>query len=143
MKPYIEILNDQQWQNWHRTLHTGGEVTKLLKPYNQFEQQAVSPDRPFIAGMAGLQAIIAKAKQAQTKVRAYGSKWSLNNIAFTQDYIVDSNQLDYSLIGIEDNNYVQKDYQGIKDQLAFVQCGVMVKTLNQRLQEKNLALPTS
>jgi|GEM_PF-466193 len=142
--PYIEISHDTEWSNWHKTLNVGGRVVKLFKPFNEYNDKSSPPNgKEFIPGLEGLQQIIKEGKDANANVRAHGSKWSLNNVAFTHSFLVDSKNLNFHKIGIDDEQQLTGNYKSKKDSLSFVQCGLMVKELNQALKLKGQSLITS
>jgi hypothetical protein len=142
LKPLIKESKDENWVNWHRTKKVGGTVSSIIKPYNCYEDHS-KPEKEFIPGLAGLQSIINQAAAVDAKVRAYGSRWSLNSIAYNNEFLIDSTNLDYCLIGIKYENQVTQEYQTKRNCLSFVQCGVRVKDLNKKLQIEKLALPTT
>ncbi|MCJ8268564.1 MAG: FAD-binding protein, partial [Psychrosphaera sp.] len=109
---------------------------------NRYTDHSTS-EKPFRPGLAGLNASVGLAEQEDTRVRAIGGGWSMNNVAFTDEYLVDSGALDYSKIGIDDGSFVTPAFGPKKQQLVFVQCGVQVKALNDLLEKAKLALPTS
>lgn len=142
--PYIESQKNQEWKNWHKTLDVGGIPDALLTPFNRYEDNSPPPNgQEFLPGLEGLRMIVEKAHKAKTNVRAYGSKWSLNNVAFTDTLLVNSNELNYFKVGIDQEEFVTDEYKSKKKYLCFVQSGVMVKDLNVGLQAKHQALSTS
>jgi len=140
--PVIKVTTDKKWSNWHNTLHVGGKTKKTFQPLNEYESGAPPQGREFVAGLAGLQKIIVEAQSAKARVRAHGSGWSLNNIAFVNEFFVNSNSLDYVKVGL-DQDQVTDAYKSKANLLTFAQCGLMVKQLNIAIQAKKLALPTS
>jgi FAD/FMN-containing dehydrogenase len=142
-KPFINEEHDVEWINWHKTKNVGGQVSRLFKPYNRYDDHTTTPQKAFVPGLAGLREIVKRAGDANKRVRAYGARWSLNNIAFSNEYLVDSTELNYCLVGLANSRHVSPGFEEKRDRLAFVQCGVRVKELNRKLQEKNLALKTS
>ena len=141
-KPLITETKDVKWKSWHKTKHVGGEVFRIFKPQNKY-QDGKTPEKAFLPGLAGLREIIKNAAADNKRVRAYGSRWSLNNIAYNNEFLVDSSELNYCLVGLEDPKHVSPGFEAKRDGLVFVQCGVMVRDLNRKLQILNLALPTS
>ncbi len=141
-KPIIHEKIDEKWSNWHKSIMVGGKVNLTLQPTNQYEDGPPPPNMEFLAGLAGLQVIVQKAKINNKKIRAHGSGWSLNDIAFSNEYLVDSNMLDYIKVGI-DENYLTEQYTDKSNLMVFAQCGVMVKHLNTAIEKNKLALPTS
>jgi len=142
--PYIETKRDKDWYNWHRTRKVGGEVDKILTPFNRYTDNSKPPvGKEFLPGLQGLQMIISNAEQEEARVRAHGSRWSLNNVAYTTDHLVDSRQLGFYKVGITEDVFVTDAYKEKMENLSFFQCGVMVRAVNQALQAKKQALSTS
>ena len=133
-----------QWQNWHKSITVGGNIEGEFEPKNN----AVAPedtkvqDKDFKGGLDGLLQVVSQALADNKTIRGYGSKWSLDNIAYNNEYLLKTWSLDYLKIGL-DAGMVTEAYQSKKDQLCFVQAGVFVKFLNLALLKKELALPTS
>jgi hypothetical protein len=69
-----------------------------------------------------------------------GSRWSFNNLPYTNEYVIETSGLNYAKIGVA---AVTDNYQDQKDLLVFVQSGVMIKYLYQFLFAKGLTLSTS
>jgi FAD/FMN-containing dehydrogenase len=142
-----EAHTDFTWENWSRTESVGGNVGTLFKPHNCQNKELCIVDKDtntsFVHGLSEILEIVQQAEKNDMKLRAHGSKWSLNNIAYNKEYLIDSSQLKYCLVGLSDDAHVTNNYKAKRDRLSFVQCGVMVKDLNEKLQKKNLALSTS
>jgi len=152
-----------KWKNWHRSINVGGQ-TKVFRPnWIDFpvptkRKIKVSTDpKELERGFEYLTKIVAQAETDQARVRAFGSKWSLNDIAFEKKYMVQSHGLNFCQVGLDKNRWdkgvstkegwVDPAYLKQKDKdpkhLCFVQCGVTVKALNSVLKPKELALPTT
>ena len=141
-KPDLSPSYDFEWRNWHLTHGVGGRVEAFFSPRNRWEDGR-SPKQKFQAGIAGLQGIVALAEANRKRVRAVGSGWSLNNVAFTDEYLVNTARLNDWFIAIDDATMVVPDARERRERLVFAQCGVQIKVLNAYLQEQRLALPTS
>jgi FAD/FMN-containing dehydrogenase len=142
-----EAQADLTWENWSRTESVGGYVGTTFKPHNCQNKDLCIEEKDtntsFVHGLNEILVIVQLAEKNDMKLRAHGSKWSLNNIAYNKEYLIDSSQLKYCLVGLSDDAHVTNNYKVKRDRLSFVQCGVMVKDLNEKLQKKNLALSTS
>lgn len=142
--PFVKSETNQDWKNWHKTLKVGGIPDVLLTPFNRYEDNSPPPNgQEFLPGLEGLQKIVKDAQKRKANVRAFGSKWSLNNVAYTDTFLVNSNELDYFKVGIDQAGFLTDAYKSKQENLSFVQCGVMVKDLNIGLQAKQQALSTS
>lgn len=131
------------WWNWHNTIDVGGSFELIYRPFNEYEDGS-RPDgaRPFTAGIAGLKTIVKKAKDENKRIRVFASRWSLNNIAYSDAYMVTTAKMEIVKVGLE-QEYVNSNFDRNAEHLAFVQCGVRVKELNGYLEAAQLALPTS
>ena len=96
-----------------------------------------------MSGLEALKDIVKKAQDDRKHVRAYGARWSVTDIPFTRDYMIDTRGLDYAKIGIQDNAFVTRDYVERKDRLVFVQSGVKIKYMYNLLFKEGLTLSTS
>ena len=133
------------FQIWSPLKGTGGPYEKGFHPTNGIPVDVNSPvlqDDEFLLGLQSLQTIVAEAHSRGKQLRASGNKMSMNNIAYTTDYIVDTTALTYCKIGIDDAEHVHSNYTKPKEQLVFVQAGVRLKELHFWLQDAGLALPT-
>jgi len=139
--PVIDVKANYNWGNWHATSQVGGQVAKFFVPWNAWDDNS-APDKPFAPGLAGLQSVVRQATLDGKRVRAVGSAWSLSNIAFVPDYLVDTANLSSLLIGFG-AHYVDPAFQAQSESIVFAQCGVQIKSLNQALAVKGLALPTA
>jgi FAD/FMN-containing dehydrogenase len=70
-----------------------------------------------------------------------GSRWSFNNLPYTNEYMIETSGLNYAKIGIDavTDGYQDED----KELFTFVQSGVVLKYLYQFLFAKGLTLSTS
>ena len=135
----------EDWQNWHRTQNVGGPVQQVFEPDNGPDQKDKNiQDEAFQPGLQALLKLVEQAMQqeGQPRIRAFGSKWSLNNAAYTKDYMVKTWGLNYAKIGLAPS-MVTSAYVDKANLLCFVQTGVMIHYLNEVLYEHNLALKTT
>jgi hypothetical protein len=125
--------------NWNMVNGVGGPFEGLFYPSNNVDYKYISdsgsgfPEVPFtqnedfLAGLQGLKDIIAIAAQGGKRLRPYGSRWSYNNLVYTDEYMIDTYGLNYAQIGEQ------------KDNLAFVQSGVVIKSLYRTLVSDHIA----
>jgi len=141
--PIIDVQSNTNWNNWHSSSNVGGSVAKFFIPWNAWDDNSLAaPDKPFLPGLAGMQAIVRDAERAGARVRAVGSGWSLNNVAFVRDYLIDTSNLSAMLIGFGPS-YVQPALEAQSERFVFVQCGAQIRSINDELARNGLALPTS
>jgi hypothetical protein len=136
---------DDVWQNWLKTVNVGGPAERIFLPTNNdadVDEGKLVQNMEFISGLVELSQIIEQAQENGKRVRAYGSKWSVNDIAYTDEYLVESGGLNYCKVGIEVDQVVD-GYKENRKRLVFVQSGVMIRDLNRELLENGLALPTT
>ena len=141
-EPDLSPVRDVEWQNWHVTRDVGGRVDTLFTPRNRWLDGS-APDPQFAAGIAALQAIVRQAERDRKRVRAVGSGWSLNGVAFTDEYLVNTARLGEWFVGFESPAMLVPEFQPRRDRMVFAQCGTQIKTLNAYLEPRRLCLPTS
>lgn len=145
-EPFIERRDGHEWFNWHRTHGVGGKAHALFTPHNQWLGEApVAPTKRFAPGLAGLQKIAGLAAASGKRIRALGSGWSLSNIAFVDDYLVNTSRLDYFSVGLKPGS-VTPAFADRASRIVFAQCGTQITTLNSGLEGRDrerLALPTA
>lgn len=128
-----------------KTIDVGGPYEKLFRPQNNastIESKFVQ-SADFFSGLKDLINVVGLAQQDGKRVRAYGSKWSINDMAYSDEYLVTTWGLNFCRIGVDDEVDLTENYGKKKNQLVFVQSGVMVRDLNKELIEKGLALSTT
>lgn len=149
------LAKSGKWENWHKSLKIGGKVVKVFTPSNGLpykkDKKFLIQDKEFKKGLRQLRELLAERVAAAEKepkkikeqrLRAFGSRWSLDNIAYNGTYMINSIGLNYCKVGM-DASLIRDDYRKQASQLCFVQAGVFVKSLNQALAGKKLALPTT
>jgi hypothetical protein len=142
-QPLIEVEQQKQWRNWHDTGGVGGTVEQFFTPRNRWaDGSAIDPDKTFEPGLTALSAIISKAETEQKRLRAIGSGWSLSQIGFVSDYLVNTSRLTDWSIGLTARS-VAPTCAAIANRIVFAQCGTQITSLNVGLEQRGLALPTS
>ena len=142
--PLISILAGK-FVNWHYTVDVGGPVEKLFRPDNNvtlLDDEEQIQDREFRSGLHALQAIVRQAANNGKRLRAYGSRWSLSNVAYDDEYLIETWGLNYYKIGL-DENHVTAQYNRTRNRLVFVQAGVMNRHINAQMLQQNLQFYTS
>jgi hypothetical protein len=143
-EPLLSPIAEHPWQNWHRTEGVGGKVARFYTPQNMWSDGTKEPKpHEFAPGLAALQKVVVDAEMAKKRVRAIGSGWSLSACGFTNDYLVNTQRLNWWTIGMDPISRLQPAYQAEADRVVFAQCGVQIKTLNNYLEQRRLALPTA
>jgi hypothetical protein len=134
--------------NWHVNLAVGGTYEKMFYPSNGMDvssnrdKSSVSPnfdkkedipnvqDQEFKTGLNELKDIVNQAQVDGKHLRAMGSRWTVTELPYTEDYMIDTHGLNYAKVGIDNDADVTEAYQGEqKGLLVFAQSGVMVKWL--------------
>lgn len=143
-QPIIETRTNFTWLNWHTTSGVGGQVESFVSPRNVWFDGS-SSDKAWEPGLVALSNLVRQAEATHERIRCIGSGWSLNDIAFTHQNLVNTARLSAYFVGFRSDDMVAPAYRAIKNQLVFAQCGTQVVTLNNALAQANprLALPTS
>ena len=148
---------DLHFVNWHYTVDVGGPFAKKFRPANTFANGTSTLDHSssssssdgepiqneeFVSGLRALQDCVREAAADGQRLRAYGSRWSLSNIAYDDQYLVEPWGLNYYQIGLAEDQ-VTEAYRDIRDRLVFVQAGVMNRHINQVLLRHDLDFYTN
>lgn len=145
-EPFIERDSNWEWRNWHRTDGVGGKAKSLFTPRNRWQDGTAGPStKKFAPGLAGLQKIVGLAAADGKRVRALGSGWSLSDIAFVNDYLINTSRLGYWAIGLKPTS-VTPLFKDRASRIVFAQCGTQITALNSGLEDRvgeRLALPTA
>jgi FAD binding domain len=143
----LRLLQDVNlYLNYNRNNGVGGPYEEMFYPTNNVinPQDAREPqNEDLTAGLQGLKDIVAKAASEGKRVRAFGSRWSSNDLPYVEDYLVDTSGLQYAKIGIDNASYLTQDYRDRQKILTFVQGGVMTKYMYKTLFKKGLTLSAS
>jgi FAD binding domain len=136
---------DYQYISYPKNAGLGGDCEVIFYPTNDVKsKQYAVQDREFMSGLKALQDIVAKASSDGMRLRPIGTRWNMNNLPYSYEYMVDMRELTYVKIGIDDSSHVTSAYQNLRrESLTFVQSGVKVRYLYTALFEKGLTLPTS
>ena len=128
--------------DWQESSSVGGPFQRLYRPSNSVHGGPMIQSEDFATGLQSILDTLADAKGKGTRVQAFGSKWTFNNLSYVQESMVDSTGLNYCQIGMN-SSHLMDAFVDLADHLVFVQAGVRIKELNRALTEKNLALSTS
>lgn len=143
-QPIIFTNNNFYFQNWHKTSGVGGEVEHFFTPQNRWQDgtQAAPNWKP---GLDALCRLVRDAETNHERIRCVGSAWSLNNVMFNRQRLVNTARLSNYFVGFSSDSMVTDAYLNKKNRLVFAQCGTQVVTLNsilERAQPERLVLPT-
>ncbi|OQX67080.1 MAG: hypothetical protein B6A08_17090 [Sorangiineae bacterium NIC37A_2] len=142
--PVILEKNGHSFKNWHTTKNVGGRVEHYLTPTNRWIDG--SPvEKGFQPGLLALRQAVREAEAKRERIRCVGAAWSLNNLAFTGQRLVNTCRLTHYFVGFQSDSMVTPAYQKKKNRLIFAQAGTQVVALNDALEKarpERLALPT-
>lgn len=143
-QPVIETRTNFTWTNWHSTAGVGGQVESFFSPRNVWFDGS-SSDKAWEPGLVALCNLVRQAEASKERIRCIGSGWSLNDIAFTHQNLVNTARLSSYFVGFRSDDMVAPAYRATKNRLVFAQTGTQMVTLNNALAQANprLALPTS
>lgn len=143
-QPVILKNDDFSFRNWHTTKGVGGTVEHFLTPQNIWTDG--SPVNPgWKPGLDALCQLVRDAEANKERIRCVGSAWSLNNIAFSGQRLVNTARLTNYFVGFSTDAMVTAPYVAKKNRLVFAQCGTQIVTINNELERaapERLAVPT-
>jgi hypothetical protein len=88
-----------------------------------------------------IQELIGQCRAAGQRFRAYGSLWSLNDIAFNGGWVLSNTDMDVRLPLSPDNMHSNSSITN--DNLVFAQCGTTVNQLTSWLEDRGKSLMVS
>lgn len=140
MSSNIIITDNYLWTNEHNNLSK--QVLHRYQVSNGSGPSAVWKD-----GLSGVQEMIAQTSARKERLRSYGGKWSLSDVAICNDSIHDSKPLTFfgtvgknSIVG---KSFYPKDAKPLNERLYYFQSGSQVNQINNVLESRGLSLPTT
>lgn len=149
--PRVDESPGVDWANWHNTPSVGGRVARQLTPWNQWQQRPAGMQPAWWVGIPGIQAlrrIVRDAEGRGERVRGFGGGWSLNNVAFTDQNLINTTQLSDGLWFVDMQTETRKDWmlapgaQVDARRLVLAQAGTRISTVHGWLEPHGLSLPT-
>jgi hypothetical protein len=132
------VTQNYNWVNEHNSIKK-----TVLKRYEISNDAGAANWK---TGFAGIQQMLLEAKAANERVRSYGGRWSLSEVAICSDVAHNSKPLTfYAPIGkslIVGQPFFPSAIP-LEQRLFFVQCGAQIMQLNRALEDKGLCLPTT
>jgi FAD binding domain len=138
--------NDAHYISYPKNAGVGGPCETIFHPTNnvKIKSKYATQDQEFASGLQALKDIVNKASSDGMRLRPIGTRWNMNNLPYSDEYMVETRELTYVKIGIDEpTSHLTTNYQNIADTLTFVQSGVTIRNLYSALFEKGLTLPTS
>jgi hypothetical protein len=137
MSSNVIITDNYVWTNEHNNISK-----QVLHRYQISNQSSGWKD-----GLKGIQEMIAQAKLRNERLRSYGGKWSLSDVAICNDSIHDSKPLTFwGTVGensISGKPLFNDDPKPLSERLLYFQSGSQVNQINNVLENKGLCLPTT
>ena len=132
----ISRTGEKQWSNRHETLTLS--IDNLFDLANNNSGDVLND---YNDATKGIQGILQEAIDTGKELRVLGGEWSWTKIAATTGILLNTKPLNLSF-NINQNN-VSPSYQLTPADLYFVQCGVSIKELTDRLANHNRSIKTS
>lgn len=138
MSEHVVITDNYTWTNEHNN------VTKTV--LRRF-QVSNTPGTAWKDGLAGIQEMIGLARARNERLRSYGGKWSLSDVAICNDSIHDSKPLTFfGTVGkstIDGSPLYPDDPKQLPRRLFYFQSGAQINQINNALESRGLSLPTT
>jgi FAD/FMN-containing dehydrogenase len=132
----INRTGEKQWTNRHQTLTL--PIDNLFDLGNNNSGNVLND---YNDATKGIQGVLQETIDAGKELRVLGGEWSWTKIAATTGILLNTKPLNLSF-SINQNN-VSPSYQLTPADLYFVQCGVSIKELTDRLANHNRSIKTS
>jgi FAD binding domain len=137
--PLLSLARNHAWRNFHRNVAL--TVDRYYTTWNAYQDGTLASP-VWKAGLLGLRTIVRLAESEGKRLRALGGTWSLSQAAVSSDFMVNTKPLNYVELGFRPSS-VDASFSGNPQALVFAQCGASVMELNQYLEPRGFALPTS
>ncbi len=138
MSRNIIITDNYTWTNEHNNV-----VKSVLRRY-QINNDG-SPG--WRGGLEGIQSMIKEARSRNERIRSYGGKWSLSDVAVCNDSIHDTKPLVFfGTVGknsIKGSALFKNDPKPLDERLYFFQSGCQINQINNILEPRGLCLATT
>lgn len=125
------------------TLHENGLFDLKRQYITRHESKAALPSRVdrYNDGAKEIQALIQKCLDDDEGFRAYGSRWSMSNIAHQKDNMHQNNMM-YLDLEIGEND-MHPDSEYAHENIFYFECGNTIKRISQKLNEYGKSLKTT
>ncbi len=137
MSTKIIITDNYAWVNEHNNV-----LKQILHRYQVFN----NPGTGWKDGLAGVQEMLRGVRSRAERVRSYGGKWSLSDVAVCNDSMHDTKPLTF-WGGVGQNSIVgtawYSDAKPLKDRLFYFQSGSQITQINTVLESRGCCLPTT
>ncbi len=137
MSANIVITDNYRWSNEHNNVKK-----QVLRRY-QISNNTATQWRD---GLAGIQEMIAQVRSRSERLRSYGGKWSLSDVAICNDAVHDSKPLTYwgsvgqsSIVG----KPLYEDPKPLAQRLFYFQSGAQITQINRALEDRGNCLATT
>ncbi len=138
MKARIVKKNPGQWSNKHNTFTQ--PVNRLYDIWNPNVTSASEHVEAMRVTVQTIQSLIETAINANQKLRAIGSGWSISDVAAMDGRVLNTKPLNWIFQISEES--VSENYKNPNENLLFAQCGASIAQLNEYLADKQRSLKT-
>lgn len=135
MSTKVTITENYQWANEHNNVNK-----QILRRYQIYNTTGWKD------GLKGIQEMLGQARNKMERVRSYGGKWSLSDVAVCNDNMHDTKPLTF-WAGIGASNIDGKnwfaDKASLDKRLFYFQSGAQIAQINIALEKAGFSLPTT
>lgn len=135
MSTSINITDNYSWSNEHNNVNK-----QILHRYQIYNTTGWKD------GLAGIQEMLRQARSKMERVRSYGGKWSLSDVAVCNDNMHDTKPLTfYATLGKStlNGNPLFNDPLPLEKRMYYFQSGAQIVQINNVLEKNGLSLPTT
>src|ERR1700712_3389543 len=132
----IKIRHIKEWDNYH---FCGPFPAKILFDIDT-DKSIVSLVKRFNDSATAIQSLLKDSLDNNEGFRAYGSSWSLSNIAHHSDRMLFNARLNIKKDIAE--NQLHSETKALAENLYLFQCGTTVKEISEYLSKKDKSLKT-
>ncbi len=137
MSTKIIVTDNYAWVNEHNNV-----LRQILHRYQVFNNAGTG----WKDGLAGVQEMIGNVRSRSERIRSYGGKWSLSDVAVCNDSMHDTKPLTF-WGGVGRNAIAGTplfdDAKPLNDRLYYFQSGSQITQINMVLESRGCCLPTT
>ncbi|MEM6957560.1 MAG: FAD-binding protein [Myxococcota bacterium] len=141
--PFSDVRARRRWKNFHGTVQST-RVDTYCTPDVPTKVPADAPP-PLRRHMDAVRALVGEAFERRTSLRTVGSTWSMSSIIEPDRMILDPGRMSRMEPVLESvmTDAYRRQRRRTRRSLVYVEGGATIASLNRRLGERRLALPTS
>ena len=133
------VLSAQKWD----TIHKNGPFPLKKQYMTRHVNKSIMPGKfdRYNDAAKEIQRLVKLSKDNNEGFRAYGSRWSMSNVAHQKDNMHQNNMMYLDLEVTNQDMHADSDF--LSENVFFFECGSTIKRISQKLEEYGKSLKTT